>query len=129
MQENAQEKKHPRRADILFIAGLLLVSVALVLLLTLTRREGAFAEVEIDGESVARYALATDGEYTLNGGTNVLVIEGGEAYLTYADCPDLVCVKTGRIRYVGESIVCLPNRLSVVIRGEDADGGGVDLVS
>lgn len=129
MQENAQEKKRPRRADILFIAGLLLVSVALVLLLTLTRREGAFAEVEIDGESVARYALATDGEYTLNGGTNVLVIEGGEAYLTYADCPDLVCVKTGRIRYVGESIVCLPNRLSVVIRGEDADGGGVDLVS
>lgn len=129
MQENAQEKKRPRRADILFIAGLLLVSVALVLILTLTRREGAFAEVEIDGESVARYALATDGEYALNGGTNVLVIEGGEAYLTYADCPDLVCVKTGRIRYVGESIVCLPNRLSVVIRGEDADGGGVDLVS
>jgi hypothetical protein len=129
MQENAQEKKRPRRADILFIAGLLLVSVALVLILTLTRREGAFAEVEIDGESVARYALATDGEYTLNGGTNVLVIEDGEAYLTYADCPDLVCVKTGRIRYVGESIVCLPNRLSVVIRGEDADGGGVDLVS
>ena len=104
-----------------------MLSLALVLILTLTRREGAYAEVEIDGEVVARYALHTDREYVLNGGTNVLVIEGGEAYLTYADCPDLVCVKTGRVRYVGESIVCLPNRLSVVIRGEDA--GGVDLVS
>lgn len=127
MSENAQEKKRTPRAELLFIAGLLLLSLALVLILTLTRREGAYAEVEIDGEVVARYALHADGEYVLNGGTNVLVIEGGEAYLTYADCPDLVCVKTGRVRYVGESIVCLPNRLSVVIRGEDA--GGVDLVS
>ena len=128
MEENTQEMRRIGRAEILFIAGLLLVSLALLLVLTLTRREGAVAEVELDGETVARYALDEDGEYVLNGGTNILVIEGGEAYLTYADCPDLVCVRTGRIRYVGESIVCLPNRLSVVIRGEDADGG-VDLVS
>lgn len=128
MEENVQEKRRPGRAEILFIVGLLLISVALVLILTLTRREGATAEVQIDGESVARYSLQKDGEYALNGGTNILVIEGGEAYLTYANCPDLVCVKTGRIRYVGESIVCLPNRVSVVIRGENADGG-VDLVS
>ena len=128
MEENTQEKRRIGRAEILFIAGLLLASLALLLVLTLTRREGAVAEVELDGETVARYALDEDGEYVLNGGTNILVIEGGEAYLTYADCPDLVCVRTGRIRYVGESIVCLPNRLSIVIRGEDADGG-VDLVS
>ena len=128
MEENVQEKRRPGRAEILFIVGLLLISVALVLILTLTRREGTTAEVQIDGESVARYSLQKDGEYALNGGTNILVIEGGEAYLTYANCPDLVCVKTGRIRYVGESIVCLPNRVSVVIRGENADGG-VDLVS
>lgn len=128
MEENVQEKRRPGRAEILFIVGLLLISLALVLILTLTRREGATAEVQIDGESVARYSLQKDGEYALNGGTNILVIEGGEAYLTYANCPDLVCVKTGRIRYVGESIVCLPNRVSVVIRGENADGG-VDLVS
>ena len=128
MEENVQEKRRPGRAEILFIVGLLLISVAVVLILTLTRREGATAEVQIDGESVARYSLQKDGEYALNGGTNILVIKGGEAYLTYVNCPDLVCVKTGRIRYVGESIVCLPNRVSVVIRGENADGG-VDLVS
>ena len=128
MEEKTQEKKRPHRAEILFVAGLLLVSVLLVLILQGTRREGAVAVVEIDGTAVGEYSLTVDGEYSLNGGTNVLVIEGGEAYLTYADCPDLVCVKTGRIRFVGQSIVCLPNRLSVVIRGEASDGG-VDFVS
>lgn len=128
MEEKTQEKKRTHRAEILFVAGLLLVSVLLVLILQGTRREGAVAVVEIDGTAVGEYSLTVDGEYSLNGGTNVLVIEGGEAYLTYADCPDLVCVKTGRIRFVGQSIVCLPNRLSVVIRGEVSDGG-VDFVS
>ena len=128
VQANVRQKARPRRAEIFFIAGLLLLSVALVLILQWTRREGAWAVVELNGTTVGEYSLSIDGEYSLNGGTNVLVIEGGEAYLTYADCPDLVCVKTGRIRYVGESIVCLPNRVSVVIRG-DASDGGVDFVS
>ena len=114
------------KSELVMIAVLLLLSLVLVLTLALTRREGGVAVVEIDGVEIASYALAVDGEYSLNGGTNILVIEDGCAYLTYADCPDRTCVRTGKIRYVGESIVCLPNRLSVTVRG---DGDGVDLVS
>lgn len=112
--------------ELVMIAAMLLLSLALVLIISLTKEEGAVAVVEIDGDEVATYSLDTDGEYVLNGGTNVLVIEDGCAYLSYAECPDHTCVKTGKIRYVGESIVCLPNRLSVTVRGE---GEGVDLVS
>ena len=94
-------------------------------MLTLTRERGSYVSVQRDGEEIARYSLSEDGEYPLNGGTNLLVIEGGEAYMKDADCPDRVCVGTGRIGYAGQSIICLPNRLSVTVVGEE----GVDLVS
>ena len=115
------------RLDVLIVAALLLVSLALLLVMTLTREEGATVVVEIDGQTVATYSLYQNGEYSLNGGTNVLVIENGQAYLNYSNCPDHTCEKTGKIQYVGQTIVCLPNRLTVTIKGEAS--GGVDFVS
>ncbi len=113
--------------DVLLISVLLCISLVCLLSVILTRRNGERVVVEINGVKAAEYSLNEDGEYSLNGGTNLLVIEKGEAYLVYADCPDKTCVKTGRIKYAGQSIVCLPNKLTVVVRGDSADR--VDLVS
>jgi len=115
------------RLDIIIIAAILLVSLVLLLVMTLSRKEGAAVVVEIDGETVATYSLYQNGEYSLNGGTNVLVIEDGVAYLNYSNCPDHTCEKTGKIQYVGQSIICLPNKVAISIRGES--DGGVDFVS
>ena len=80
---------------------------------------GAYAEVTVNGEIYARYALASDGEFVLNGGTNVLVIESGRAYMRSATCPDKTCVSfhPGGVGEDGETITCLPNRLRVEIVG------------
>ena len=121
-------KQVPRlRYDLILIGALLVVSLAVVLITTLTRREGGYVEVEKNGELIATYSLSVNGEYSLNGGTNVLVIEGGVAYLKDANCPDKTCVKTGKIRYVNQSIICLPNEISITVRG--GSDNGVDLVS
>ncbi len=120
-----QIKKH--RLDIIIIAAILLVAtVALVLTLAL-RERGDAVRVTVGGVTVGEYPLSVDATYTLNGGTNILVIEGGVAYLSYADCPDKTCVNTGKIKYVGQSIVCLPNKITVAVIGDD--DGGVDLIS
>ena len=125
--ENQGAAKKKYRLDIIVIAAILLASIALLLIMTLTREEGAAVVVEIDGKTVATYSLYQNGEYSLNGGTNVLVIENGQAYLNYSNCPDHTCEKTGKIQYVGQTIVCLPNLLTVTIKGEAS--GGVDFVS
>ena len=125
--ENQGAAKKKYRLDIIVIAAILLASIALLLIMTLTREEGAAVVVEIDGQTVATYSLYQNGEYSLNGGTNVLVIENGQAYLNYSNCPDHTCEKTGKIQYVGQTIVCLPNLLTVTIKGEAS--GGVDFVS
>lgn len=121
------QKKKSARLDVAVIGALLLVALVAVLLTVLTHKEGARARVEVDGETVGSYPLSVNGEYEINGGTNILIIEDGEAYLSYADCPDKTCVSTGRIRYEGQSIICLPNKVSVIIEGETE--GGVDFVS
>ena len=94
----------------------------------LTRKPGAFVEITVDGEVVASYPLDLDGVYELNGGTNTLTVKGGEAYMSYSSCPDHTCENTGRVRHVGQTIVCLPNKLTVTVKGEITDDS-VDLVS
>ena len=80
----------------------------------------------VDGAETERHALSQDGTYPLNGGSNILVIAGGQAWLSEANCPDLLCVRQGKVHYTGQSIICLPNRLSVTVEGGESDG--VDFV-
>ena len=128
MIENEEKKKNKKyRVDIIVIALILIFSLSFLLISTLTRVEGANLEVEIDGSVVGRYSLSVNGVYTLNGGTNILTVKDGAAYISYSDCPDHTCENTGKVRYVGQTIVCLPNKLSVTVVGE-ADNS-VDFVS
>lgn len=113
-------------ADCCVILALLLLAGVLALALRLGREAGGCAVVRVDGQVTERHSLAEDGVFPLNGGTNTLVIENGEAYLCAADCPDHLCVKQGKIRYDGQTITCLPNRLTVTVEGGKSDG--VDFV-
>ena len=123
-------KKH--RLSIIVVASLLLLSLTALIIFSLTRVEGAdlptaAVEITVDGEIVATYSLFDDGTYVLNGGTNAIVIEGARVYMIHSECPDHTCERTGKIKYVGQSIICLPNKLSVTIVGESEDA--VDFVS
>ena len=115
------------RLDIVLIAVLLLLSLSFLLITLFNKREGAVALVEVDGAVVGHSPLSVDGVFVLNGGTNVLIIEEGTARLVESHCPDRTCELTGRVRYVGQTIVCLPNRLSVTVTGDTQNG--VDFVS
>lgn len=105
-------------ADVILIASLLVFALSVFLITSLSREEGAVAVVSVDGAVVAEYPLSRDGEYSLNGGTNILVIEDGAAFMKDADCPDKLCVHQKKKSKTGERIVCLPNRVMVEIEGE-----------
>lgn len=115
-----------KKRDIILIASILAIAIALFLIVELTKEEGAGVTVKVDGVKVAEYSLSANGTYPLNGGTNILVIEDGKAYLTDANCPDKLCVHQGKISMTGETITCLPNKLTVIVFGTEQS---VDLVS
>lgn len=50
-----------------------------------------------------------------NGGHNTIRVENGKIGIIHASCPDKICVKQGFITNGTLPIVCLPNKLSVVV--------------
>ena len=64
-----------------------------------------------------------------DGGYNTVRVEYGKIGIVHASCPDQICVKQGFIANGVLPVVCLPNRLSVVITDDsndlDAVTGGI----
>lgn len=108
-------------ADIILVASLLVISLSVFIVVRLTKQDGDVAVVSVNNVVVGEYSLSVDGEYSLNGGTNILVIENGKAFVTYANCPDGLCVNQGKISLTGDRIVCLPNKLMIEIRGAEEE--------
>ena len=110
-----------KKRDLILIAAILTLALAAFLAVELSKKPGAEVVVAVDGAEIARYSLLEDGTYVLNGGTNTLRIEGGVAFLTDATCPDRLCVHQGKISKTGQVITCLPNKLTVTVRGAETD--------
>lgn len=84
---------------------------------------GDFAIISINGHEETRLPLSVDAEKTVEGfaGLNCTVcIKDGAASVTEADCPDKLCVDHSPISRSGESIVCLPARITVTISSTEA---------
>ena len=122
-----RKKAAPTRGDLYLMVGCLLAALVCCCLWFLLRQDGGTVIVEQNGQETARYALSEDRTVRIEGegGYNLLVIEGGEVYLSEADCPTQLCMKTGKIRYAGQSIVCLPHKLAVRITGGASGLDGV----
>ena len=108
-----------RKADVLLVLVLLLVAAAAGIGMLAARDAGGEAVVVRDGQEILRLPLDEEAEETITDGdfSNTVVIRGGTARVTEANCPDKVCVHTGEIRYTGQTIVCLPHKLVVKIEG------------
>ncbi len=61
-------------------------------------------------------------ELTANGYTLRLRLSPDGAEVLEADCPNQVCVRTGAIHRSGQSVVCLPARISVMLAGNTENG-------
>lgn len=81
---------------------------------------GEYAVVYVSGEKKAVYPLCEDISVEIEGyrGSNLLIIEDKKAYLKEATCPDKLCVGMGAISKSGQTIICLPNRVSIEITGK-----------
>ena len=80
---------------------------------------GAAAKITVDNQTVATLPLAKDTTYRVEtaAGYNLVVVEDGRAFVREADCKNHICVKSRAISRAGESIVCLPHKMTVSIVG------------
>ncbi|WP_334160265.1 NusG domain II-containing protein [Muricomes intestini] len=119
-----------KKNDLILAGTVLIVALAAVLFITFTKKEGAEVVVTVDGEVYKTMPLDKDAALTLGekqGNYNVVEVKGGEVTMTEANCRDQICVNHKAIHYNHESIVCLPHKVTVEIRG--GEEGDIDIMA
>ena len=109
-----KKSEEMRKADFIVIFIVLII----FLIWFFPSAKGSVAKVYINGEEYASLPLSENASLPLDTvyGRNTVVIEKGTVFVTEATCPDKLCEKH-RIQKCGQSIICLPNRVSIVIEG------------
>ena len=129
-----RRKPYLTRSDAVIAVAALLVAVLMWAAFYLVpRRDGSLvAVIRVDGKEVARLPVGGSQvqtrEVQLKGG--IATVEYGQGKVRIRPpsepfCPDGICWKTGWISRSGQSIVCVPNHMTITLEGS---GSGVDTV-
>lgn len=129
-ENDAKVHNHYKKGKLLgkldaFILAFILVGIIIAISFALGGVKGSYAEVFYDGELIYTFDLSKNTVVTLDGvkGLPIICVKDGAIAITENDCPSQTCVKTGYIGKIGERIVCVPNKLVIVIRGSDESEG------
>lgn len=111
-----------RKNDLVLAVVVIVIAAAALAGIYLTKQKGGQVTITIGSEVYKTVPLQKNDRIEINrdGETNIVVIEDGAVYMESANCPDKICVNHSKIKYKGETIVCLPHRLVVEItEGEE----------
>ncbi len=104
-----------KKADLLIALILVLIAAAGFFAFRFVNdEEGNTVKVTVDGEVFGSFSLSGPErtiEIPVKNGICRLLVKDGAADMTYADCPNQICVHHAAITSKGEAIVCLPNRV------------------
>lgn len=96
----------------------LVVALALILMFSwlMISHKGGVAAIYVDGELYRKVPLNKNASIVVQSehGTNTVVIKNSVVTVTDSDCDNKLC-EAEHISETAHSIVCLPNRLSVII--------------
>lgn len=113
--------------DLILVGAVLAAALAVYVLVNVLGKEGQTVVVTVDGAVIAEKPITVNDSVDIKDadGCNRVVIDNREVYMESADCPDKVCVKTGRISRAGETIVCLPHKVVVEIKGGGSNADSI----
>lgn len=109
-----------KKGDIILLIVLFVAILSSVLFIFL-KPKAVQCVVYVDGTERYRYPLNEDLVVmipTEDDHYNILEIKDGKANVAQADCANQICVHTAPISKVGDSIICLPHKLSVILESE-----------
>lgn len=106
-------------------AVLIFAFLCLVLFVYAPKAEGDIITVNKDGKIIEVIKLSDiENPYTIELGGNTIYAEKDGVSMSYADCPDKLCVRQGKIK--SGAIICLPNRVTVEFKKKQS---GIDAVA
>ena len=118
-----------KKMDIVIIVLLLIISFTPHLIFFKTSQKGSknnYAIIQVDGKIHKKIGLSNVKKVekvnlNLPNGKNTLLIKNNSIEMKSANCNDALCVKQGNISKVGQTIICLPHKLIIEIKGDELD--------
>lgn len=92
-----------------------------------------YAVIKVDGKVYKEIPLSSskeDNSFTIKteNGNNTILVKDKKISITHANCHDSLCVNQGSKSRVGDSIVCLPHKLIIEIKGKEKDSSSDDFI-
>lgn len=109
-----------QKKDKILILCVIITSVILFIIIGfLQHKEGEKVYITIDGIVYGEYSLAENQVITIDEpfGHNQIRIENHKVFMSEADCPDKYCMEYKPISKANETIICLPHKLVIEVKG------------
>lgn len=126
--------KFARRTDIIIIVTVAAAALLFwILYSNVFGKSGTYAEIYYRTERVKTVDLAQGKEDTFSVEQVPSVVfhlyADGSIAFTESDCPDKVCIKSGRLHLAGQYAACLPNRIYMkIISTDKSNTGAPDII-
>ena len=105
-----------KKKDLIVISLLLIAAALFYVVPKMTRSDGSKAVVIYDGNEIMRIPLDQDGIYTAEGDLKATFeVKEGKIRFIHSLCPDKLCEGFGWISLKGETAVCMPAKLALII--------------
>ena len=107
--------------DLIAVLVILAIFLAFVFFVN-SGKEGRTFSVYTD-EGRTDYSLFEDRTLRISsrGYNLVITVSDGEVFFESSDCPDKICVSTGRLSRASQSAVCLPAGVTLIINSEESE--------
>lgn len=116
--QNSPSRKTFKLSDIIIVLVAAVVLALALVLRNASSESGLNAAVFHNGEQIALLPLGKDGVYPFDDYGVTVEVRSGKVRISESDCHDKICEKTGFISSPMQTIVCLPNRISVRLIGD-----------
>lgn len=112
---------HKKRNDIILIIVILIIALVSFLFLYLTPNKNLVAYVYHNDDVVLQIDLKKDDSYIVQGdiGDVYIEVKNSKIRVLQSDCPDHICINQGYISKANQTITCLPNKIYIIIVGND----------
>ena len=102
---------------LIIIIFFLLIAISVKLLWNLP--QGQYLEIYKNNEILGTYSLNQQLKKQIHGseGVTEIVIDNGKVRFSSGPCPKKYCIHQGWIKKANQTIVCIPNKISISIVG------------
>lgn len=115
-------KKLIKTGDMILIVFILAIAIGLLLIKLPARAntEQMHAQILIDGDTYMDIDLSQlDEEEVINARGCTIIADRSGIRFTDADCPDKICVHSGKLTKPGDMAACVPNKTMIRIVGSE----------